>query len=131
MRIKNEAGEIIKAGCIVIEGDKILLITTKDRSVWAYPKGHIEPEEDAIDAARRETLEETGHEVKIIRRLEDLTYRKADSNEPVRVAMFLASPIRKVTDATEEIWEWIPVEDARGLVLPNLRLYLEDHNLKG
>jgi predicted NUDIX family NTP pyrophosphohydrolase len=32
----------------------------KDLGAWSIPKGEIEPGEDRLDAARRETLEETG-----------------------------------------------------------------------
>lgn len=32
----------------------------KDRGAWSIPKGEIEPEEEGLDAARREFWEETG-----------------------------------------------------------------------
>ena len=32
----------------------------KDKSAWGVPKGEYEPDEDALDAARREFTEETG-----------------------------------------------------------------------
>jgi predicted NUDIX family NTP pyrophosphohydrolase len=32
----------------------------KDQGVWSIPKGEYGPEEDALDAAQRELLEETG-----------------------------------------------------------------------
>ncbi|HEY4380926.1 MAG TPA: NUDIX domain-containing protein [Acidobacteriaceae bacterium] len=32
----------------------------KDRGAWGIPKGEYEPDEDALDAARREFTEETG-----------------------------------------------------------------------
>jgi len=34
----------------------------KDEGAWSVPKGEYGPEEDALDAAKREFLEETGHE---------------------------------------------------------------------
>ena len=34
----------------------------KDRGAWSIPKGEHEPDEDALDAARREFVEETGIE---------------------------------------------------------------------
>jgi predicted NUDIX family NTP pyrophosphohydrolase len=34
--------------------------TAKDRGAWSIPKGEFEPEEDPLEAARREFTEETG-----------------------------------------------------------------------
>ncbi|HEX8335049.1 MAG TPA: NUDIX domain-containing protein [Segetibacter sp.] len=35
----------------------------KDAGVWTIPKGELMEDEDPLDAARREFLEETGHEL--------------------------------------------------------------------
>jgi bis(5'-nucleosidyl)-tetraphosphatase len=51
------------AGAVVIEDGQCLLI--RRGSEWAFPKGHLEREETAEDAARREVLEETGIEVEL------------------------------------------------------------------
>jgi len=50
------------AGIFVIRKDYKLLIchpTNHDKNVWSIPKGKIENGEDAMDAAMRETYEET------------------------------------------------------------------------
>jgi ADP-ribose pyrophosphatase len=39
---------------------RILLIQRKDTHQWALPGGFVDPDEQAIDAARREAEEETG-----------------------------------------------------------------------
>lgn len=39
---------------------RILLIQRKDTQQWALPGGFVDPNEEAIDAARREAEEETG-----------------------------------------------------------------------
>jgi len=48
------------AGGLVIEGDRILLISTRGGKRWQLPKGHVEEGETTEQAAVRETREETG-----------------------------------------------------------------------
>lgn len=45
--------------------------------LWSFPGGHIEPGEAAIDAARREVLEETGIEARLagIAGIKDVVHR--------------------------------------------------------
>ena len=51
------------AGCICINGDRVLLI--RYFSHYSFPKGHIENGETVEDAALRETEEETGIKAEI------------------------------------------------------------------
>ncbi len=129
MDIKNQKGEILKAGCVVIDNhSRVLLVTNKLRRDWSYPKGHLEANEPLEQAAIRETLEETGYEVKIIKQLTDLTYINRQTNEPIRVSLYLATPIRQVSQHNDETSEWKNIEEAKKIVLPNLKPYLD--NLK-
>jgi len=51
------------AGGILLENSKALLIKVTNLQgeiIWTFPKGHLENGETAIDAAIRETAEETG-----------------------------------------------------------------------
>ena len=47
---------------LVHEGQVLLVQRGKalDHGLWGFPGGHVEPGETALDAARRELLEETG-----------------------------------------------------------------------
>lgn len=60
----------IAAGVIVVrkttEGPKFLLLYHRGQ-YWNFPKGHIEKEERSLDAAIRETCEETGLKKKDLR----------------------------------------------------------------
>lgn len=47
-----------KAGCLVVNDSQILLI--KKNGAWQIPKGKIKKEESTLEAAIRETEEETG-----------------------------------------------------------------------
>ena len=55
-----------KAGCILInmKEKKIALVLRKGD--YSFPKGHLEEMETIKDCAKRETIEETGHEVEIL-----------------------------------------------------------------
>lgn len=59
--------EII-VGTITMKDDKILMVKEAKKECygkWAFPAGHIEKNETAMEGAIRETLEETGCKVKI------------------------------------------------------------------
>ncbi|GAB6183388.1 NUDIX hydrolase [Thermodesulfovibrio hydrogeniphilus] len=53
---------------------KILLIATKNKTVWAFPKGHVESGEKGEETALREIKEETGIEGKIVDELGEVSY---------------------------------------------------------
>ncbi|HSH01990.1 MAG TPA: NUDIX domain-containing protein, partial [Anaerolineae bacterium] len=50
----------------VIEGGKVLLTQREDFEVWCMPGGHVDGGESVAEAARREVLEETGLEVRLV-----------------------------------------------------------------
>jgi 8-oxo-dGTP pyrophosphatase MutT (NUDIX family) len=123
--ILNAAGEILKAGCIVInEKHEILLVINDQRDTWGLPKGHAEHGETAVEIALRETLEETGYEVEIIRPVDDLTYTNGHTAMPIRVHYFLAKPLSR-RDAAEETWGWFDLATAKTMVRPNVKEFLE------
>jgi ADP-ribose pyrophosphatase YjhB (NUDIX family) len=48
------------AGGVVIDADGNILVVNQGGVHWSLPKGHIEPGEGAVEAARREIGEEAG-----------------------------------------------------------------------
>lgn len=125
-KISNEAGETVKAGCVVVNGNKVLLVSNQDKTVYSFPKGHAEDGETAEQVALRETLEETGYKVEIVRQLSDVTYNHGETGESIRVTMFLAKPIGKVNENSEELWEWVGISKAKELIYPNLVSVLDE-----
>ena len=50
----------------IVKDAKVLLVFHKKLNAWLPPGGHIDENELPCDAAKREALEETGFEVKLI-----------------------------------------------------------------
>ena len=60
MKIKNNQRLTKSAGGIVLNVDKKILIVNQNYDSWSLPKGHIDPGETALEAAKREIYEESG-----------------------------------------------------------------------
>jgi len=64
---KNQKGVKIAAGLVVIQDNKILLVHPTNSPWWgtySIPKGGVDKKEDVLEAAIRETYEETGIKIK-------------------------------------------------------------------
>ncbi len=108
---------------VPILGDEILLIREyaggTDRYELGFPKGKVEPNEDIIDAANREIMEEVGYEsgkLSLLKRLslapgymghitniilaEDLSERREEGDEPeeIEVVPWKISEIDKLIE---------------------------------
>lgn len=56
----NELRQTKSGGGVVLNEKGEVLVVSQHGNSWSLPKGHIELGEDAIMAAKRETLEESG-----------------------------------------------------------------------
>lgn len=61
--VRDDANKIAAGLCIVCDNKMLMVLDAKDKYL-GIPKGGIEPGEDPLDAAIRETMEETGVIVK-------------------------------------------------------------------
>ena len=58
------------AGGIIINDKKQVVVVNQNHDSWSLPKGHIDPGESNLEAAKREIYEETGiKDVKLIKPL--------------------------------------------------------------
>lgn len=113
------------AAAIVIQGDKLLMIKSKDTGTWSVPSGGIEVGESPEKACVRETWEETGFHVQV----KQLVHIKnsAIGDYDVTTHYYLCGVIggqiayHDPDDSIEEIG-WKTVEELKNLQL----LYEED-----
>ena len=71
----------VAAGAVLIDPtvNELLLLHQRSDDRWCIPKGHVEPGESALEAARREVTEETGlDEFSLLEELGPATHRYFD-----------------------------------------------------
>jgi len=111
------------AGGVVVRGDEVVVIVPTRRAsdgskVVALPKGHIDPGENALQAATREVREETGIVAEPVTELGETRYwyRRDGQTIPKSVSFYLFKYVEGDTDdhddEVEKAW-WIPLADAR------------------
>ena len=114
---KNKARPpILAAGGIVLRGDRepqFAVVQVRKLDAWVLPKGKLAANEDAIAAARREVLEETGHRVTVHEFLGTLAY---EANRRPKVVQFwrmqaIGEPVCDLMHDVRAI-QWLALQDA-------------------
>ncbi|HEX4467818.1 MAG TPA: NUDIX domain-containing protein [Solirubrobacteraceae bacterium] len=113
----------LSAGGVVVRGEELVVIVPIRRAsdgsrVLALPKGHIDPGENALQAATREVREETGVVGEPVRELGEARYwyRRDGQTIPKSVKFFLFSYVEGDTDEHDDEVEearWIKLVDAQ------------------
>lgn len=68
--------KIILSGCVIIEDGKLLLLYKDNDDYYEFPGGKVEEDESIDGAALRETMEEIGCKVKILKHLTAIEFEK-------------------------------------------------------
>jgi len=107
---------ILAAGGIVLRGKsrpRIAVVRLRREKIWALPKGKLNPGEHARDAAKREVLEETGHDVSVHDFLGSLAYRVDGKMKIVQFWLMRAhgSQVRELMDDVKTV-KWLPWKQA-------------------
>jgi len=107
---------ILAAGGIVLRNDRtpqFAIVQLRKLAAWGLPKGKLAAGEDAIAAARREVLEETGHRVTIHEFLGTLAYEASGRPKVVQFWRMHAAdgPVGGLTRDVKAV-DWLALEDA-------------------
>jgi 8-oxo-dGTP diphosphatase len=117
-RKENSRVPILAAGGIVLRNDHALtpqfaVVQSRKLQTWGLPKGKLAAGEDAMTAARREVLEETGHRVTVHEFLGTLVYETSNRAKAVQFwRMEAAGP--PAGDLMRDVVavEWLALTDA-------------------
>jgi 8-oxo-dGTP diphosphatase len=104
---------ILAAGGIVLRGGfrpHIAIVRLRRDKAWVLPKGKLYPGERAVTAAKREVVEETGHEVSVHEFLGSMSYPVAGR---IKVVQFwhmqaVGGPVREPANEIKAV-KWLPL----------------------
>jgi 8-oxo-dGTP diphosphatase len=104
------------AGGIVMRGrvrPLFAIVQLRRQKTWVLPKGKLNRGETALAAARREAIEETGHDVTVHEFLGSLGYKSAGRPKTVRFWRMEASgrPVAKLMRDVRAV-RWLPLSQA-------------------
>jgi 8-oxo-dGTP diphosphatase len=117
------------AGGIVVRNAPeplIAVVRLRKDNAWVLPKGKLKPGENALAAAKREVVEETGHEVEVHEFLGAMS-REAGKLKIVQFWRMSAAddPSRKLTRDVRAV-KWLPLRQAiKTLTHAHERAFLE------
>jgi 8-oxo-dGTP diphosphatase len=107
---------VMAAGGIVLRrGDTPLMaiVRQRKRNEWVLPKGKLDDGETPKEAAHREVLEETGHDVAMHEFLGTLVYQSGGRSKVVHFWRMEAEggPVRKLMSDIKAV-DWVTLDDA-------------------
>lgn len=107
---------VMAAGGIVLRRGApplIAVVRQRKRNEWVLPKGKLDDGETAREAAHREVLEETGHNVAMHEFLGTLVYQSGGRSKVVHFWRMEAEggPVRKLMNDIKAV-DWVTLEEA-------------------
>jgi 8-oxo-dGTP diphosphatase len=116
MKASKKPEVVLAAGGIVVRDAPeplIAIVQLRKDKAWVLPKGKLRPNEEALAAARREVMEETGHEVSIHQFLGSMSHASRGRLKVVQFWHMRAAgePARKLMDDVKAV-KWLPLDSA-------------------
>lgn len=127
---KSRRPPIEAAGGIVMRGrvrPLFAVVQLRRQKTWVLPKGKLNRNETALAAARREAIEETGHDVEVHEFLGSLVYQSSGRPKTVRFWRMQASgrPVAKLMRDVRAV-RWLSLAQATArLTHEREKLFLE------
>ena len=120
----EEAKQWVAVTVLVFRGDRVLAMQRASTEaagagLWEGISGRVEADEDPLDAAEREVLEESGLRVRVRPRPVD-TYAARRRGEPMTVIVFRAEHEdgEVVLSAEHDAYRWCALEELSALGVP-------------
>ena len=120
---------ILAAGGIVLRGKvrpRFAVVRLRREKAWVLPKGKLYPREHPRDAAKREVLEETGHDVSVHEFLGSVSYVVEGKLKIVQFWLMRAAgaPVHELNDDVKAV-KWLPLRQAiETLTRPHEKVFL-------
>ncbi len=120
---------ILAAGGIVLRGKvkpRFAVVRLRREKAWVLPKGKLYPREHPRDAAKREVLEETGHDVSVHEFLGSVSYVVEGKLKIVQFWLMRATgaPVHELNDDVKAV-KWLPLRQAIDtLTRPHEKVFL-------
>jgi 8-oxo-dGTP diphosphatase len=120
---------ILAAGGIVLRGNvrpRFAVVRLRREKAWVLPKGKLYPREHPRDAAKREVLEETGHDVSVHEFLGSVSYVVEGKLKIVQFWLMRAAgaPVHELNDDVKAV-KWLPLRQAiETLTRPHEKVFL-------
>ncbi len=120
---------ILAAGGIVLRGNvkpRFAVVRLRREKAWVLPKGKLYPREHPRDAAKREVLEETGHDVSVHEFLGSVSYVVEGKLKIVQFWLMRATgaPVHELNDDVKAV-KWLPLRQAIDtLTRPHEKVFL-------
>lgn len=98
-------------------GDKFLIVKRNSKSkihpsLWMFPGGKVEANEDLIEALKREIKEETNLEINNIKKISEYEYKRPDNSITFGICFSAASTTENIKLNNElEDFKWITPQE--------------------
>lgn len=107
---------VLAAGGIVLRRGPtplIAIVRQRKRNEWVLPKGKLDDGETPKEAAQREVLEETGHDVAVHEFVGTMAYQSGGRSKIVHFWRMEANgtPVRKLMNDIKAV-DWVTLEEA-------------------
>jgi 8-oxo-dGTP diphosphatase len=120
---------ILAAGGIVLRGNvkpRFAVVRLRREKAWVLPKGKLYPREHPRDGAKREVLEETGHDVSVHEFLGSVSYVVEGKLKIVQFWLMRAigAPVHELNDDVKAV-KWLALRQAIDtLTRPHEKVFL-------